>query len=456
MTPEPGHRRFVPVAAIGADPEALEDLVVGLRRAAVQLRDIAGGTDRRLRAGHWEGPDAARFRRDWDLRHGAALRSTAASCTALARGVQDDATQQRQASAGRSAGHRGTAFPALPRSTQVYSGSVEATVGFLAGTLTGVVTVEHLAGGRRRVSYTTAVAGGGAGGAGASAGGTVDGAPAAGVGSSASATAQLRATETRTWTVEAGHLPLLLAGLAAESTPLGLPFRAADGIGQGIDDALGLLGIDTPLGDDSSMPLVPAPDRTEHLAGIAIGGSVTGLAGGVGGSASVRESLSVGTASGPNGKALVLQVDGGGSAGLTRRLAGVLGVGSSLPGAADLQARVEVPVGPGRHDPPRTALVTLTGTTGRDRVIVRAAVDLRAAGPAGARLAAALDELAHGRPGAAAEALAGGTAPPMPHPSVTVSVARATVGTSSWSAPVVGTGGSFTPTGSVQEVTVRE
>ena len=50
---------------LGADPEQLRELSAALRAAARTLDQLGPGTERRIRAAGWHGPDALRFDGTW-------------------------------------------------------------------------------------------------------------------------------------------------------------------------------------------------------------------------------------------------------------------------------------------------------------------------------------------------------------------------------------------------------
>jgi len=339
----------------------------------------------------------------------------------------------------------------LPASVDVYTGQVQATYGFLSGSVAGTIVVEHLRSGRVRVSHTDQVGAGVASSAGASAAVTTDG-TALGAGTSAGASAQLEGSVTRRWTVEAEAVPILLAALALEESAAGVPFRAADTVTGGLHDVLSLFGVNTPVGAMASFPLLPDTDRVERLAGLS--GSASALAGSgpLTGIGSTSGRLLAGTASEGTTSSLVVVYEGSGAAALTGSLQRTLGVrvpGSGLP-SVDLAARVEVPVPSRAPMDERPILVTFRSSVGGEQVLTRVAVDTRAAGPAATRFARAVGDLSHGE---VDDALASLHALHIPAAATEVQVSTAVLERHAVSVPVSGTGASVTPSGSHTSLT---
>lgn len=137
------------MGALGADAAALERLAGSMRTASRQLSEVALGLERRTRATGWTGPDAARFERDWALRHRPALLALAHRSAGLASSLDHQAAEQRRASA--SSGPPAPPAPVpptprvrrpapvspFPRTEQRFSGGVGVKVGFVTAEFDG-------------------------------------------------------------------------------------------------------------------------------------------------------------------------------------------------------------------------------------------------------------------------------------------------------------------------------
>lgn len=88
------------MAKLGLDPEALTTLQRQLRTDAAAIKSLTTKLDGLLRAAWWEGPDATKFRGEWDGGHKAQLTRIAAELEAAAQAVGKHVTQQQQASSG--------------------------------------------------------------------------------------------------------------------------------------------------------------------------------------------------------------------------------------------------------------------------------------------------------------------------------------------------------------------
>jgi uncharacterized protein YukE len=85
---------------LGLDPEALTTLQRQLRADAASIKSLTSKLDGQLRAAWWEGPDATKFRSEWDGGHKAQLTRIATELEAAAQSVAAHVTQQQQASSG--------------------------------------------------------------------------------------------------------------------------------------------------------------------------------------------------------------------------------------------------------------------------------------------------------------------------------------------------------------------
>lgn len=112
----------------GADPEQLRSLSNTVARAADQLTQIASQISSQLSSTRWQGPDADRFRAQWNSSSMKSLRSTAQGLQTASAALQRNAQEQDEASAagGGSIAAAGThtADPGTPSVTEdgIYDG----------------------------------------------------------------------------------------------------------------------------------------------------------------------------------------------------------------------------------------------------------------------------------------------------------------------------------------------
>ena len=390
------------MTAIGADPDALDALASALSGASGELDRSARRIDVALGRSGWSGPDAERFRRSWSAAHRGRLQERAAALRTLGRQVRHQAAEQRRASFSSFGATAATRFEPLPDAT-VIDGKLTGSVKLLAGSLQGTLTIEEV-GDRRQVTYSRQVGLG----VDASTGSGVEvhtGDMRAGEGATAGASAFVEGVQSETYSVDADHLALLVAGLAAREGVRTLPV-ALPGASRIVDRAVGAA-----LGD---------PIRTEQLIGVegAAGGwAATGSWVGPALATSISSQTRVGVAEADGARTLVMEAEGDVAAALVgtpaaaRELASsdhaetgiadVLGLGQHSVDAA-WSVRIEAPLDDGSELP---ILVTATSTGGDDRVITRIAIDPSAAGIAALQVSAALDAARSGDVGGAVRAL---------------------------------------------------
>lgn len=112
---------------IGADVDQLRVLSLRFAEAADRLRDLVTDTSRRVEAACWAGPDADRFRAQWQGEAIARLWSAADALQAAATALQRNADEQEQASAASGGG----SGPGPPLPAWGWPGDVGATPWFL-------------------------------------------------------------------------------------------------------------------------------------------------------------------------------------------------------------------------------------------------------------------------------------------------------------------------------------
>jgi len=402
------------MGALGADAAALERLAGSMRTASRQLSEVALGLERRTRATGWTGPDAARFERDWALRHRPALLALAHRSAGLASSLDHQAAEQRRASA--SSGPPAPPAPVpptprvrrpapvspFPRTEQRFSGGVGVKVGFVTAEFDGDLWLQELPDGRIRVTVMESAMIGAEATVGATAELTIGGTSSAPtpIGGQAGAGAALGGVLRRSWEVDPDEVPGLIARvIAAEAAeragmPVGDPrgeihiaghgstwfARALGGAADGITEHF--TGVD-PGFDDWAEGLVtlPAPDRVESLAAVELTagagfGALNRLA--PSGHAGVTGTVRAGHASAGDTRSTIVEVQGGAAGTLSASLLGRLGVG--LPGSEREHdtVRFELVESTRRGAPDHLVVkVTRTGESTLEELLVR--VDLDAA-----------------------------------------------------------------------------
>ncbi|MFV0308281.1 MAG: WXG100 family type VII secretion target [Desertimonas sp.] len=86
------------MAKMGADPEQLDQLKSKFNTEAGKLDEVVRTIGAKVNEVYWEGPDATRFRGEWDSNYASQLRRIAESLKQAGEKVGKQAQQQRQAS----------------------------------------------------------------------------------------------------------------------------------------------------------------------------------------------------------------------------------------------------------------------------------------------------------------------------------------------------------------------
>ena len=86
------------MAQMGADPEQLDQLKAKFVSEAGKLDDVIRTIGSKVQEVWWKGPDADRFRGQWDSNYARQLRQIASDLKDAGQKVGRQATQQRQAS----------------------------------------------------------------------------------------------------------------------------------------------------------------------------------------------------------------------------------------------------------------------------------------------------------------------------------------------------------------------
>lgn len=436
------------MAAIGADPEALEAVARTFRSVSDELDRVVRSVDTAIGRARWIGSDAERFGRDWQALHRRSLHDGSARCRTLAERVVAHAAQQRRASLSTA----GTSLPPRSGPTTVLHGTVGASLGIVSASASGTLTVSA-SGSERTVTFTDARSGGVGvtvgSGLHAAAGDTV-----VGTGATAGVFAGVDNRTTRTWTVPASGLTSLLLALGVEQELSHSPAAAFErSVAQGlrglrtIGDVVGLGLPGVPA--SASSVLLPPPRRTEDLLGIAVGASAWAALGGgpstspTGAEGTASGRLAVGAASEGSRRSVVLEAEGSAAVGIVR--ATPLLLGARRDGvAATSRLRIEVPVG--RADG-RPLLATLTSTDGDGEDVVQIAVEPSVAGPALRAARTALDAARRGDLPRAVRALGRVVAP---EHAVQIDAARTVLRSSRLDAGAVAGTGSLELTGRVE------
>jgi hypothetical protein len=398
------------VARAGADPEQLRATADLFERAADQLELIDRRTTGRLRAAPWSGPDAERFSRRWRSIGSPAVRRSAASCRAGARELRDQARDQVTASDGTAIGSgppqpgptstlparvvRPEPPPEPPLRSERARIAAEGHAAILGGRGDQTLQIDQLSDGRLVVTVEESLHGG-----------LMARAPAPVSGSHLEATAG--GARRREWTVESAELPLLIAALGLEASPLGAIPRAVDAAADLADGALGLVGIRTDLDRWSAIPALGDTTAVEHLAVVGTAGAATlgPLRAGSEGT------VAVGRRSSASGDQTVLEwsesVNGRLRAPWSTALTRSLGVEWEPRSGAALEGRIELPDPSSRDPGDQPARIRIQSTVGSERTVIDAVVELGPPGGRSSGLGAAVAALASGDTRAAAQVLTG-------------------------------------------------
>jgi hypothetical protein len=400
------------VARTGADPEQLRATADRFERAADQLELIDRRTTGRLRTAPWSGPDAERFARRWRSNGSPAVLRAAVACRASARELREQARAQVTASDGTTIGagpprpgpantpSAAAGRPDPPSDPPLRSERARLSAGGHAAILGGrgeqTLQIDQLNDGRLVVTVEESLHGG-----------LMARAPAPVSGSHLEATAG--GARRREWTIRSTELPLLMAALGLEASPIGALPRAVDAAADLADGALGLVGIRTDLDRWSAIPGLADTTAVEHLA-------VVGTAGAAGlGPLRVGSegTVAVGRRSSASGEQTVLEwsesVTGRLRAPWSTSLARSLGVEWEPRSGATLEGRIELP-DPSSPDPgDQPARIRIQSTVGSERTVIDAVVVLGPSGDRSSGLGAAAAALANGDTRAAVQVIAGTT-----------------------------------------------
>jgi uncharacterized protein YukE len=405
------------MSQLGADPDELRGAAASMRRASSTLSQLAGGLDQRTRTTGWHGPDARRFRAEWDDRHRPALLTLARDCMRLAGELDRQAREQQRASLDLLA-----VTPTGPEREVRYTGSIELTVASLNAALQGELSFEDLDDGTVRVGFSR---GAGIGLAG-SIGGTVD----VGIGSDsqvnlpttgsqAEGKARVGALERHSWVVDRGEVRLLLAQLAVDQAhglgggselmdpkfaetsvgPAGLAW-VADKVADVVDGATELVTGHDPGLDDlvQQLTTIPAPERSERLVqleAVASAGGAIGSLLGAGGNVAVNSTWRTGVGTTRDTTSVIAEFRGGASGAVGGSLLRRFGIYLPADAHTEVFQRFEYVEGPDGRDQVLLTSSTTVGSELEERT-VRIDVDDDASATLGSGLREGIRRLARG------------------------------------------------------------
>ncbi|QAY69956.1 WXG100 family type VII secretion target [Xylanimonas protaetiae] len=83
---------------LGMNPEDMKQLVALLNSKAKRIEEIQAHLSSLVRSTTWDGPDAERFKSDWDSDHAKKLQRVAHALEEIARSAHRELTQQTQTS----------------------------------------------------------------------------------------------------------------------------------------------------------------------------------------------------------------------------------------------------------------------------------------------------------------------------------------------------------------------
>jgi len=86
------------MAQLGLDPEQMDALATKMTNEASTISDIVTQITSQVNSTWWQGPDAERFKGEWEGTHSSALRNAADALDQVAQLVRSEAQQQRQVS----------------------------------------------------------------------------------------------------------------------------------------------------------------------------------------------------------------------------------------------------------------------------------------------------------------------------------------------------------------------
>ena len=293
---------------LGADPEQLRELSAALRAAARTLDQLGPGTERRIRAAGWHGPDALRFDGTW-RRCRRDLDDAAGRCREMSARIERQVDEQLTASQAHSDTRPDTRsaapLPAFAPAETRYVGGIDVRLGPVVATLAGDLGIADLAGDTTRVTLAESIGAGGAVSAGSGLAFSIaDEVSSPVAASSGTADGRLRAggVRRRTWDVPDDRVDDLVVALAAERAGSTAPttVSAARGAGDVIDGLVRrVTGVDPGLGDRvDELVSPPPPERTETLVEVeaAAAGAIATAGGWFGASGAASSTVRVGTA----------------------------------------------------------------------------------------------------------------------------------------------------------------
>jgi uncharacterized protein YukE len=349
----PGY--LLAVGRIGADPEQLESLAAELGRFADAFQSGGGRIDRSIQDASWWGPDARRFRSQWQAGRGA-LRSAADSLQAAARQLRSDAAQQRSASEGALGGLIGKVHPL---NTDRWTLEAAAGVG-IGAAFEGELIIDDLPGPQSRVTITVDHSLGG--GLGLGGGTEIHGEGSLGAEGHVDVDGAVVGTSSSTWLVPDEEA---------------LDFGRARAAEAAVDQVPVLSAIRPAVQSLTGHP-TPPPATTTELVGVSWAVTAAGTLGTGSGDAGETNTAQIGRRRRGETVTQVLHLQGSGAA----TIPGLL-FGGGAPRSDGYAIDSEIELFPAKGDK-RTILITTTSVDGDEavRVVSRAVVDQSTAGAA--------------------------------------------------------------------------
>ncbi|WP_425955076.1 WXG100 family type VII secretion target [Xylanimonas sp. McL0601] len=83
---------------LGLNPEDMQQLITMLNNKAGKIEEIAQKLTQQVKTTTWDGPDAARFKNEWDSDHSKKLHKVAQALEQIAKSAKQELNQQTQTS----------------------------------------------------------------------------------------------------------------------------------------------------------------------------------------------------------------------------------------------------------------------------------------------------------------------------------------------------------------------
>ncbi|MEL7975456.1 WXG100 family type VII secretion target [Isoptericola sp. F-RaC21] len=83
---------------LGLNPEEMQQLVQVLRKKADKIEELVGKLNQQVKATTWDGPDAERFKSEWESKHQTALKQVATALEQISQAAKKELDQQKATS----------------------------------------------------------------------------------------------------------------------------------------------------------------------------------------------------------------------------------------------------------------------------------------------------------------------------------------------------------------------